>query len=51
MEDKLREALEVREVVLFGQGRFEIAALIELREEFAERHRDNLIQSLSRYIE
>ena len=50
MEDKLRQAPEVKEVLLFGQGRFEIAALIELRDQSSDRNRGDILRTISPYV-
>ena len=50
MEDKLRQASEVKEVLLLGQGRFEIAALVELQDEFVGNDRSDVLRNLSSHI-
>ena len=50
MEDKLRKAPEVKELLLLGQGHFEVAALVELQDQFVDYDRSDVLRSLSPHI-
>ena len=50
MEDTLRQAPEIKDVIILGHGKFQVAALIELREAAAQVSSKDMIKRLSPYI-
>ena len=50
LEDSIRECPEVKEVLLLGHARFEVAALIQLEEDAQGLARSELLKRLSAYV-